>query len=339
MSNDKSYLLKEIPYEPYMKKALKLRNPELFENEEVKSNFSYAPEYPFINKVFNLEKQIYYLQNDNEIFNNDKINPEQEGNNDNEEKIIYKNKIIINNKNNPNQSDLNKIKRNYDKIKSKLDKKMKNMELQQQLNYEYLKHQLSPNDNKKINMNNKLSFSSKFDNMNDIDEHLIYEQYKNKIKQKRENKKILNLLSDIINEEKRDIKIRLSSSLPILKKRISFNPDLGYNEDEYERRRLYLEQKNNYYLDRIISIQKHNDEVKRNNNRILQDQILHQNNLMRKILTDNARYMMRIPKRRLLRKPHRRIIEESSSEYESDESSESNEENESEKKNKKNKKK
>ncbi len=60
---------------------------------------------------------------------------------------------------------------------------------------------------------------------------------------------------------------------------------------------------------------------------------------MRKILTDNARYMMKIPKRRYLRRPQRRIIEERRSEYESDDSNESNEESESEKKIKKNKKK
>ena len=339
MSNDNTHLLKEISYEPYMKKALKLRNPELFGDEEVKSNISLSPEYPFINKVFNLEKQIHYLQKDNESFNNDNINQEYEGNNDNEEKIIYPNKIIINNKNYPNQSDYNKIKRNYDKIQSKLDRRMKNMELQKQLNYEYLKHQLSPNYSQKINMNNRLSYYGKDDNIYDIDESFIYEQYKNKIKQKRENRKIRNLIADIIKEEKNDIKIRLSSSLPLLKNKINFNPDLGYNDDEYERRRLYLEQRNNYYLDRIISIQRHNDEVKRNNNRILQDQILHQNNLMRKILTDNARYMMKIPKRRYLRRPQRRIIEERRSEYESDDSNESYEESESEKKIKKNKKK
>lgn len=328
-----NHLLKEIPYEPYMKKALRLRNPDLFGEEEVKSNLSYSPEYPFINKIFNLEKQIHYLQKDNEIFNNDNINPEQqEGNNENNSKIIYPNKIIINDKNNPNQSDLRKIKRNYDKIQSKLDKKRKEMELQQQLNYEYLTHQLSPNKKK-----NKLSYYNQIERLNEMNEKLMYEQYMDKIKQKRENRKIINLLADIISEEKKDIKIRLSSSLPLIKNKINFNPDLRYNDDEYEKRRLYLEQRNNYYLDRIISIQKHNDEVKRNNNRILQDQILHQNNLMRKILMDNARYMMKIPQRRVLRRRQRRIIEEKS-EYESDDSNESYEESEIVKKNKKKKK-
>ena len=347
-----NHSLKEIPYQPYILKKLN-EEPQKPFNEDNSSNYSFKPEYPFINKIYNLQSKIEKIQNENNALQSERNNipldssfysPDYQGKylkpyflNGNKKK--YNNKLVLNKnkyytplRNNYNRysnkrliDDVDNLKRSYNTIQYSMDRKMEELNLKQQLNYEFLKKQLTPRSSKNNSIDNdfslfnnlveqrQYSFEDKIGNHLLLDDVInrnleinLFNKYNRNIKIKQNqierDYKIKNILNELINDYKNDIKEQKNISLPIIRNK-------NYNNNSNERiiidyrlnnQRLRNEEKSNKLLDRIIQLQKEN-KVKTIKKKILRNQMLMiQNQMMQNQMMDydyypekNTRYMRR----------------------------------------------
>ena len=330
--------LKEIPYQPYILRKYNIQPQKPYKEDNSGSNII-KPEYPFINQVYNIQNRIDKIRKENENQKSQKnilplensfYYPENQGKHLKKSYSLigngkkYKNKLVLTNnrydtplKNNYNhysnnysnersiEDDIKYLKRSYNNIQYTLDRKMEELDLKQQLNFEFLKKQLNPSSSKKSIVDNDLSnyinnlvtqkqnsFEDKIrSNMrldNAINRHLeenllnkYNRSFKMKEKQNIQDNRTKNILNELINEYKNDVKQKNSISLPYIKKN-------NYNNFLNERLKLDLrlsqqklknEDKTNEILDRIIELQKEN-EIKKMKKKLMRNQILMMQNQM-----------------------------------------------------------
>ncbi len=330
--------LKEIPYQPYILRKYNIQPQKPYKEDNSGSNII-KPEYPFINPVYNIQNRIDKIRKENENQKSQKnilplensfYYPENQGKHLKKSYSLlgngkkYKNKLLLKNnrydtplRGNYNhysnnysnersiEDDINHLKRSYNNIQYTLDRKMEELDLKQQLNFEFLKKQLKPSSSKKSIVDNDLSnyinnlvtqkqnsFEDKIrSNMrldNAINRHLeenllnkYNRSFKMKEKQNIQDNRTKNILNELINDYKNDVKQKNNISLPYIKKN-------NYNNFLNERLKLDLrlsqqklkhEDKTNEILDRIIELQKEN-EIKKMKKKLMRNQILMMQNQM-----------------------------------------------------------
>ena len=331
--------LKEIPYQPYILRKYNIQ-PQKPYNEDNSGSNIIKPEYPFINKVYNIQNRIDKIRKENENqkshrnilpLENSFYYPENQGKYLKKSYSLlgngkkHKNKLLL--KNNRYDTPLNKhynhysnnyskersieddikyLKRSYNNIQYTLDRKMEELDLKQQLNFEFLKKQLKPSSSKKSIGDNDLSnyinnlvtqkqnsFEDKIrSNMrldNAINRHLeenllnkYNRSFKMKEKQNIEDNRTKNILNELINEYKNDVKQKKSISLPYIKKKNYNNNILNERlklDLRLSQQKLKNEDKTNEILDRIIELQKEN-EIKKMKKKLMKNQILMMQNQM-----------------------------------------------------------
>ena len=331
--------LKEIPYQPYILRKYNIQ-PQKSYNEDNSGSNIIKPEYPFINKVYNIQNRIDKIRKENENqkshrnilpLENSFYYPENQGKYLKKSYSLlgngkkHKNKLLLKNnrydtplnnhynhysnnysKERSIEDDIKYLKRSYNNIQYTLDRKMEELDLKQQLNFEFLKKQLKPSSSKKSIGDNDLSnyinnlvtqkqnsFEDKIrSNMrldNAINRHLeenllnkYNRSFKMKEKQNIEDNRTKNILNELINEYKNDVKQKKSISLPYIKKKNYNNNILNERlklDLRLSQQKLKNEDKTNEILDRIIELQKEN-EIKKMKKKLMRNQILMMQNQM-----------------------------------------------------------
>ena len=397
LGHSHSQSIKPISYQPYILRKQNLNYQKNYEEDNSIDNLN-NPEKPLLDRITQLQNTIDKLKNENQqqknklnlLYNNiytpsnDLLKRTQSLNYRKKELLPY-----YNNQRNINKYDnnmrtledgINNLRNSYHNIKKSFERKMKELELKQQMRYEYLIDQLSQRNI--FNSNNKYKKKIPDENLTYYVQKIIDEKqnsFEDRIKRKMNlenaiNKKIeenlldkynnslsikqkileqelrnRNLLNDLIYEKRDEIKNKSNSLiLPSINDRDITREFEKFNE-ESNKRRLLIEEKNNQILKRIMDLQK-NNEIKNMQKRLLQNQILQNNIMMNNQMNyDQMNYdyyqrPVRIIRRhhKPLRRKYRRRME---SDFESDDESEENESEDEEyykkkkKKNKENKKK
>ena len=319
--NEHSKNQKLISYQPYILRKQNLKKYiEDSQNENPIEDIN--NEYPYIKKINKLEKKIEKLQKENElqkkqlsmISSNGKFNLSEIGNKKLKKSFSYARDYTGNDDNNyynrnnnissPYENynkdkiireDIKNLKRSYYNIKFTMEKKMKDLEKKQKINFEYLKNKLDgnsftqkykdiPKENlsfyvKKIVEQRQNSFEEELRRkmrlekaINNKIEESILEKYRNSSFKENNNYNLNERTKFLLNEMLEEKRNKNNSfQLPLLNNK--------YNLNNKSERVLLLEKKNNEILKRILELQK-NKEMRRMKKNLMEKRLINNNYML-----------------------------------------------------------